>query len=89
MAHLDLIDWNVVALEAIQRREPVHSARKLAKGAGRRTTEGKEASDAEYRRRTGIRQLNEELSQYYPIFDRQEWECLELLSKGKQDRDHS
>lgn len=55
-----------------------------------RTKQGKRAADAEYRRRTAIRELNEELSKYYELEgDQEAWGCPQLLLKGKHVRDHS
>ena len=89
MTYINLIDWNAVALETIQRREPVYSAPKLVKGKGKRTTQGNKAPDAEYRRRAGIREVNEQLSRYYETLDPQGWKCPDLLVKGKHDHNHS
>lgn len=86
-----LIDWNVVALDYVETiREPVYDAPRLARGAGTRTTEGKDAPDAEDRRRREIRTLNEELSRYYRLATNQRaWGCPGLLSKGKHGHSHS
>ena len=89
--HPDLINLDVVALEAVKRRrKPVYSEPRLTKGAGRRTTQGKKASDVEHRRREGVRELYEELNQYYQLATIQAvWGCPELLVKGKHGCDHS
>lgn len=87
---LDLIDSDAVALEVVQalRPVPVYPSPKLKKGTihGRGTKVRSRAATAEARRRDGIRTVNEELSKYYELpDDRTEWECPELLSKGKHD----
>ena len=91
MARLDLIDWNAVALEVVKTIQVrVYAEPRLAKGAGTRTAEGRRAPDAEYRRRKGTRELNEELSQYYQLAaNKRVWKCPKLLSMGKHDREHS
>jgi len=85
MAHLDLIDWNAAALRVVeQTRAPVYAGPRLKGGPSTRSTQGKRASDAEHRRRRGIRGLNEELSRYYQLGVNQSlWGCPELLSRGK------
>lgn len=86
-----LIDWNAAALEAIQVTRPaVYPLHKLKKGSlhGRAPKVRSKAATSEARRREGIRALNEELSKYYELpDDRTEWECPELLMKGKRGRE--
>lgn len=89
MAHINLIGWSTVALEVVQKREPVYGAPKLSTGYGGRTTQGKRAPDAGHKRKTGIRRVSEELSRYYETLEQQEWGCPELLVKGKHNRNHS
>ena len=91
MTHLDLIDWNAVALEVVETiRVPMYPGPRLIRGTGKRSLQGKKAPDAEHKRRKGTRELNEELSQYYQLAENQTaWGCPELLLKGKHDRDHS
>ena len=91
MAHRDLIDWIAVALEVVATiRVQEYAEPRLTKRRGKRTAEGKKAPDAEHRRREGTRGLNEELSQYYRLADKQDlWECPELLVKGKYGRGYS
>lgn len=91
MAHFGLIDRDPVALQFVETiREPVYETPRLTSGKGTRTARGEKAPDAEQRRREGIRELNEELSRYYPLITSQgAWGCPELLSKGKHGRDHS
>lgn len=81
----DLIDWHAVALEAIYAdRPPVYETHKLRRGTGTRSAQGDKASDAEHRRREGIREVNEALSRYYRLpVNQSVWACPELLSKGK------
>jgi len=81
----DLINWHAVALEAIHTvRPPVHNTHKLRRGTGTRSAQGDKASDAEQRRREGIREVNEVLSRYYHLpVNQLVWACPELLSKGK------
>ena len=65
-------------------------ASQLARGAGMRTKQGKRAADEEYRRRSAIRELNEELSKYYQLEgDQAAWGCPQLLLEGKHVRGHS
>jgi hypothetical protein len=69
---------------------PTYPGSRLAKGISKRTTQGKKASDAEYKRRMEIRGLNEELSQYYQLATNQvTWACTELLLKGEHDHNYS
>jgi len=91
IAHFNLIGWNEVALEVVETiRMPEYDKPRLSKGTGRRTAKGKTAPDEEHRRRTGIRELNEELSRYYLLeTNRAAWGCPELLTKGKHGHDHS
>ena len=89
-----LIDWNAVALEAIQvlRPTPVYPLPKLKRGTlhGRAPKVRNKAATAEAKRREGIRVLNEELSRYYELpDDRTEWECPELLMTGKRGHECS
>jgi len=90
MTHFNLIDWNAVALEAVETiREPVYPTPRLLKGKGKQTTDGKKAK-AERRRREGTRELNEKLSRYYQLPGEQPaWGCPELLLNGKHWRDRS
>jgi hypothetical protein len=87
MAHVDLIDWNAAALKVVELiRTPVYAEPRLTRGAGTRTAQGRKAPDADHRRRMETRQLNEELSRYYPLGENQSvWKCPELLLKGKHD----
>ena len=84
MAHFDLIGWNAVALEVVKTMWiPVYNTSQLTTGTGMRAGPGKKAR-VERRRRQGIRQLNEELSKYYPLpVNQSAWGCPELLSMGK------
>ena len=84
-----LTNYNTVALEALKgTRPPVYPGHRLRKGQGRRTAEGKEGPDLEHRRREGIRELNEDLSQFYLLADdKLMWECPALLLRGKHRRD--
>ena len=91
-AHIDLIDGDEAALKVVQARVPVpvYDAPRLAKGAGKRSAQGKRAPDVEHRRRIVTRGLNEELSRYYRLaMGKPAWKCPELLSKGKHGRYHS
>ena len=68
----------------------MYTEHRLLKGKGTRTKEGSKGPDSEHKRRTGVRELNEELSKYYQLPGRQTaWGCPELLLKGKRSRDHS
>ena len=68
----------------------MYTGPRLAKGANKRSAEGKKGSDAEHKRRKGTRGSNEELSRYYQLATNQAaWKCPELLSKGKHGRDCS
>ena len=91
MAHFDLIGRYVVALEALAKiRVPVYAGPRLLKGAGKRTAQGKKGADSEHKRRKGTRELNQELSRYYPLPAKKvAWGCPELLLKGKHGRDPS
>ena len=51
---------------------------------------GKEGPDTEHRRRKGIRELNEDLSEFYLLPDNKlVWECPALLLRGKHRHDRS
>ena len=70
-------------------RVPTYTEPRLAKGANKRTAEGKKDPDKEHRRRKGVRGWNEELSRYYRLAPkRAAWRCPELLLKGKHGRDY-
>ena len=89
--HLDLIDWNAVALELIETTLlPVYGTPRLTRGVGRRKTECRIDPDAERRRREGTRELHEELSRYFLLGEGQAtWSCPELTMEGKHGCDPS
>jgi hypothetical protein len=70
-----------------QIRERVYPEPRLAKATGKKTAESKRAKKERVRRK-GARELNEELSQYYPLAgNAPEWGCPALLVKGKHGRE--
>ena len=91
MAHFGLIVWNTVVLDFVETiREPVYDTSRLSRGKRTRTAEGKEAPDAEYQRRSGTRELNEEPSRYYRLsMGKGARVCSKLLSKGKHGHGYS
>ena len=94
MTHFDPIDWNVVALGAIEMLYPAPASNEPSlikcddgqKVWGERNTE----AERENRRRKGIRALNEEISKFYELPEGQlTWKCPRLLSEGEHGSDHS
>jgi hypothetical protein len=88
---VDLIGLDAAALEVIKVLHPipVYTSHKLKKGSSNGVTAKarSRAATSEAKRRDEIRERNEELSMYYELpDDRTEWECPELLTRGKRDR---
>ena len=90
MTHFDLIDLNVVALEAIRALYKVPASNgPPSLGKFGDDLRGPRAG-REKRRRMGIRVLYEELGKFYePPKDGLTWTCPKLLSQGKLGCNHS
>ena len=91
MTHFDLIDLNVVALEALY-QVSASDRPSLRKSGGGQKGKGKRDlfAERERRRRKGIRELYAELGSFYgPPEGGPKWKCPKLLSRGKLGCDHS
>ena len=82
---VDQVDCDPAALDVISTiREVVYPESRLCKGHSRLTAEGSKNADRDRERRKRERGLFEDLSQYYPVGQRQDkWTRSSLLPVGK------
>jgi hypothetical protein len=81
-----------VALEVISGiRKPIYPYHQLLVRKAERTRNGNRGADAEYKRRYFVRKINEELSRYYPLPEKEKkpWTAGRLMSEGRHESDRS